>query len=77
MVNRKDVVKISSRVSRKFPELAGAKPSVKKQSIADGDIQYLLTYRGQANLPGGHKMSRIVRVVADTRGKIIKISTSK
>lgn len=77
MVNREAVDKINRRVSRKFPEMSGSRPSVKKQSAGDGAVQYLLTYRGQAHLPGGHKMSRIVRVVADTRGKVIKMSTSK
>jgi len=77
MVDEEAVVKINRRVSRKFPEMDGKRPSVKRQSGPNGLTQYLLTYRGQSALPGGRHINRIVRVVADNRGKILKMSTSK
>jgi hypothetical protein len=58
--------------------MAGVKPTVRKQEIGKrGEKQYLLTFKGKADLPGGRKINRIVRVVADERGRILKLSTSK
>ncbi|HUS85247.1 MAG TPA: hypothetical protein VMX56_08870 [Anaerolineales bacterium] len=71
------IQKLTRAVGKKFPEMNRAKPSVRKQSSAKGNVQFLLTYKGKAELPGGRKISRIVRVVADERGRIIKMSTSK
>lgn len=64
--------KVQKEVVKQFPEMEGTKPSVKSQQS-----QYLLTFRGKAELPGGKKMSRIVRVVADEDGRVLKISTSR
>jgi hypothetical protein len=74
-----DVIRTVSReVVRKFPEMAGVRPSVKHQKHKNGDLaQFLLTYKGKADLPGGKKIMRIVRVVANEDGQIQKISTSK
>ncbi len=70
--------KIRQKVVKKFPEMERVKPSVKAQSGPNGSgDQYLLIFKGKAELPGGRKMTRIVRVVADDRGCIIKMSTSK
>lgn len=75
----KDIVKTVSReVTRKFPEMAGVQPSVKQQKTRSGEVaQILLTFKGKAVLPGGKTIKRIVRVVANERGQIQKISTSK
>ncbi|MGD2058843.1 MAG: hypothetical protein PVF85_10405 [Anaerolineales bacterium] len=75
----KDIVRsVSREVTRKFPEMAGVKPTLKKQKSKNGDLaQILLTYKGKVVLPGGKTMKRIVRVVANERGQIQKISTSK
>lgn len=72
------VRKVSREVVGKFPEMAGVRPTVKQQKDKTGDVaQILLTYKGKTVLPGGKTMKRIVRVVADERGQIKKISTSK
>ncbi len=77
-VDGKDLDDIRRKVVKKFPEMEGVKPSVKAQSQPNGSgDQYLLTFKGKAELPGGRRMNRIVRVVADERGCIIKMSTSK
>ncbi|MBN2555959.1 MAG: hypothetical protein JXA97_08480 [Anaerolineales bacterium] len=72
------IEKISHKVSRQFPEMSGVQPSVRRsnQSSSDDD-NYILTYKGTASLPGGHSMRRIVRVTADERGHVIRMSTSK
>jgi hypothetical protein len=68
--------KISQQVSRSFPEMRGVRPSVKRQGKGK-DEQYLLVYQGKAELPGGRSINRIVRVVADERGSILRMSTSR
>jgi hypothetical protein len=71
---------ISSQVSRKFPEVAGVKPRVKRQSSQkskSSPATYLLTYRGKAKTADGKSITRIVRVTASDTGKIIKMSTSR
>ncbi len=71
------IQKLTRSVGKKFPEMNKVRPSVREQSSTKGNVQFLLTYKGKAELPGGRKISRIVRVVADERGRIIKMSTSK
>lgn len=68
--------RISRHVFRSFPEMKGVRPTVKRQPGGNG-AQFLLVYKGQAALPGGRRMMRIVRVVADERGSIVRMSTSR
>lgn len=76
---------IAKQVYRQFPEMKDAKPLVQnptdgKQAKLPGAAagqHFLLTFKGQALGPGGRPIARIVRVVADGRGQVIKISTSK
>jgi hypothetical protein len=76
-VKSSSISKVKKEVRNQFPEMTGVKPSIRKQEMRDGDEQYLLTFKGKADLPGGRKISRVVRVVADERGRILKLSTSK
>lgn len=70
--------RVSKQVARSFPEMGGVRPTVRRQEApASGIPQYLLVYKGSAPLPGGRTISRIVRVVADEHGQIVRISTSK
>jgi hypothetical protein len=75
----KDIVRsVSREVVRSFPEMKGVHPTVKRQKDKNGHVaQILLTYKGKAVLPGGKTIKRIVRVVANERGQIQKMSTSK
>jgi hypothetical protein len=69
--------RIARQVSRSFPEMNGVRPSVRQQSGKNGLAHYLLIFKGKAQLPGGKTMSRIVRVLADESGNIIRMSTSR
>jgi hypothetical protein len=71
------VERISARVYREYPELSGARPSISPQSGAGGRAQYALVYRGKARTQSGALLPRQVRVLADERGQILRISTSK
>jgi len=88
-LNQKQINSISRQVYRKFPELDGATPKVKSQSVSNRisglgsrskhleDQRFLLTYKGTASIPGGRTMMRVVRAVANAQGKLLKISSSK
>ena len=76
-MDQETIKKLTRAVGKKFPEMDRVRPLVSKQASSEGNVQFLLTYKGKAELPGGRKISRIVRVVADERGRIIKMSTSK
>jgi hypothetical protein len=70
------IQKVSRQVVRTFPEMDGVSPTVRSQPGGESG-QYLLTYKGKAALPGGKSLTRIVRVVSDERGRILRISTSR
>jgi hypothetical protein len=77
-VDRSTVSKISKKVFKRFPEMTGIRPKVRRQSKPkNGKDQFLLTYQGQVELPGGRKMKRVVRVVVDASGRVIRMSTSR
>jgi hypothetical protein len=76
-VNRETVARVSREVSRKFPEMDGVRPTIRPQGESRGQSQFLLIFKGRAELPGGRSMNRIVRVVCDEAGRIVRLSTSR
>ena len=75
---------IARQIYRQFPEIKNVRPSVQNSPDAIsaktlGAVQsrFLLTFKGKGQGPGGQAILRIVRVVADERGKVLKISTSR
>jgi hypothetical protein len=76
-VDSATVVKVSRQVIRTFPEMDGVTPTVRAQAGGKDAGLHLLTYKSKATLPGGRSLTRIVRVVADDRGRIVRISTSR
>ena len=78
-MNAKSVQTIQKQIYRRFPEVDGARPSVKSQPSPKGRAAkdtYLLTFRGKVK-ESGRSFSRTVRVVANDSGKILKVSTSR
>ncbi len=70
--------KISKKVYSKFPELKGSKPTVKQsKTVSSQKTNFVLTYNTISKDIRGNKIPRHVRIVADARGKIIKMSTSR
>jgi hypothetical protein len=65
------VEKINQRVYRQYPEMRGVRASV----TGSGE-HYTLVYRGKVQTPAG-AMARVVRVVVDEKGRVLKMSTSK
>jgi len=72
---------VTSKVARRFPEVAGIKPQIKRQPVpkelAGTPPNYLLLYKMQANGPTGKNISRIVRVIVSPQGKVLKMTTSR
>jgi len=75
-VKAKMIDHISQEVYKKHPDLKGVKPKVTPRK-GDTSSDSLLVYSKSVSGPGGKKINRIVRAVADENGKIKKISTSK
>ena len=84
-LSQKQVQSISQTVFRKFPEMAGQPPTIRPQAgpaakaagAKAGPAHYLLTFKGSAAAPDGKVLRRLVRVVVEESGKIVKISTSR
>jgi hypothetical protein len=82
MMDKKIINKISKTVYQQFPEMQGSQPRVRSnygpqaKSIKTKPT-VLLTYRTMAKNPNGQKIPRQVRVVANEKGKILRISTSR
>jgi hypothetical protein len=81
-MDKDTIQKVNKSVSRKFPEMSGKYPKVKRanQSGAksgNNGVTYELTYNTTAKTANGKNIPRWVRVVATNSGKILKISTSR
>jgi hypothetical protein len=73
---------ITTHIYHRFPEVVGSQPKVQLQPAPqakspNGLATYLLTYRGQAKTSDGRSIPRVVRVVANAQGRILKITTSR
>jgi hypothetical protein len=80
----KKIESIKTDIYRRFPEVAGIKPKVRKQPVSNSNNpippdqrNYLLTFNTKVKGPNGQVIPRWVRVVATPKGKIVKITTSK
>jgi hypothetical protein len=76
------VEEISEKIYRKFPEVAGIKPKVRKQPVPKDapkpkQSTYLITFSSNVKGPGGKTIPRWVRVAVTPNGKIIKTTTSR
>ncbi|MGQ0600232.1 MAG: hypothetical protein ACT4QE_00890 [Anaerolineales bacterium] len=70
---------IARQVYGQFPDVKGVRPSVQGQSpkTPNARTQFVLTFKGSAQAGSGRTIQRIVRVVADERGNVVKMSTSR
>lgn len=77
-MDRHLIDRISCKVAKQFPEMKSVRPTVQREERPpNGKTKYRLTYKGQAEIPGGRKIRRIVHVIADENGRVIRMSTSK
>lgn len=81
-MNRELLQSINKEVYRRFPELKDTRPKIQKQAVPETrsiskPTTYVLIYQGQVLTAGQKLLPRLVRVVVNEQGKILKISTSK
>jgi len=81
-MDSKAIKVINKTVYRRFPEMIGASPRVQANSAAQPKglfsvPTYVLTYQGRGANPNGRVIHRQVRVIANDKGKILRISTSR
>jgi hypothetical protein len=77
-LNTTQLQSIARQVYQKFPELKGASPQVQGQSAPGAKAfgpadHYLVVFKGR----GPQNIVRVVRVTADSRGRVLKMSTSR
>jgi hypothetical protein len=73
---------ISNQIYRRFPEVSGSRPKITARPDSQAKSMpntatYLLTYRGTAKAPDGKLILRVVRVIVNEQGRILKMTTSK
>ena len=76
------VEEICEKIYKKFPEVSGVKPKVRKQPVPKDapkprEPVYLVTFNTNARGPGGKVIPRWVRVAVSPNGKIKKTTTSR
>ena len=80
-MDKEIVTSINNKVYRRFPELNGKAPKIQSQNTntknARSSPTYLFIYSGTVRISGNKTMPRLVRVVVNEKGKILKISTSR
>jgi len=64
---------ICSQIYKKYPAVKNSKPQVKAQPNGD----YLLIFGASQKTANGHSLPTTLRVTADEKGKIKKISSSR
>jgi hypothetical protein len=64
---------INRQVFRQFPYMKGTEPETKQQENGNS----LLIYKSSAVTADGHAFPVIVRVVIDSSGKILKITSTR
>lgn len=77
----KTLKSVTAQVYRKFPEMDGSKPTVRRQNSSQKTVTqaptYLLVFHKRVPIDEQRSMSRYVRVVVSEQGKILKILTSR
>lgn len=81
-MSKKHIAKAKEIVRRKFPEMAGTEPTVSTRKARSkggegSEILYLFTFQKRILLEDGGHLMRVVRVIMDQKGKIIKFTSSK
>ena len=77
-LNNTQLQSIVRQVYQKFPELKGTSPQVQSQSAPGAKTfgvsdHYLVVFKGKSP----QNIVRVVRVTADSRGRVLKMSTSR
>lgn len=71
-----------SKIYKRYPEFTGSKPSVKKQNPISGNSKisapiYLWIFRKTVKTEDNQSFQRVLRILLNSNGKILKVSTSR
>ena len=78
MLSATIIRKVSQEIHRRFPDTAGATPTIRAQKKNGAEEpDYLLTFHGAGLTEDHRKINAIVRVVVNAQGKILKVSSSR
>lgn len=80
-MNREQLQTINKEIYRRYPEVKDTVPKVQRQDISSNrsiskSTTYLLIYKGKVLIAGQKTLPRLVRVVVNDQGKILKVTTS-
>jgi hypothetical protein len=67
---------ICKQVYRRFPELRGARPRLRTEG-GNGRERYVLSFKGTVRTSDGVSLPVSVRAVADSNGRVIKMTSSR
>jgi len=67
------ITKVCKAVYGRFPEFDGKKPKISSQSTD----KYLLLFSTMSQLTDGKQIPQTIRVISDSQGQILKISSSR
>jgi hypothetical protein len=76
---------VVSQIQKQYPEFASSQPKVRLQNApqaksAGAGPTYLLTFQSTASVKAGYEkkaVPRLMRVVVNEKGKILKVTTSR
>lgn len=72
---------VCQKIYARFPNLRGVRPKVERQRVTGNAdpamLRYLLVFKTQSVAADGKTMLFAVRVVADDKGRILKLTTSR
>lgn len=71
------VAHITAQVRAQLPDIEGAPASITPQPADAAPARFLLCYQHTALTANGRRLRRVVRVVADAHGHILKLSVSR
>jgi len=84
-MNPKVLKQVTALIHKRYPEFAGIQPKVKAQKATQpkslpAEPTYVLTFKRLdkiSTIANPKTISRLMRVVVNARGKIIKVTTSR
>ncbi len=77
MLSPEQVAHITAQVCAQCPEIGAAPPVIRPEPATGEPARFLLIYRHTALTADGRPLARVVRVVVNLHGQIVRLSTSR
>lgn len=76
-LSAEQVAHITAQVRAQCPDVSAAPPTIRPEPASGEPARFLLLYQHLARTADGRTLKRVVRVVADPHGRILKLTTSR